>query len=246
LQKSRESLVSRAGHDIITNAAGFRRPLSTLFHCISCDRPVHLDRYGGITSKPCVKKENGNKDLAKTDSGTRLPLHALQSDRKLRRDMWRDPLAVDRYCGGNYTAFVNNPRKAQLRTNAAHKEFETPPNAKELLEQRKRERTIVNYLLGTDGQIYRGRYKMTDLRASQFHPENDGRFRSRSAESGPRMLSEQRHVTGTMSNPASVATSPRNLPPIGQDVLGVRTTQITDRYDITQEKPSNGSFGSKS
>ena len=74
MQKSRESLVSRAGHDIITNAAGFRRPLSTLFHCISCDRPVHLDRYGGITSKPCVKKENGNKDLVRITNKRTLAL----------------------------------------------------------------------------------------------------------------------------------------------------------------------------
>ena len=50
-----------------------------------------------------------------------------------------------------------------------HVFLETPPNAKELLEQRKRERTIVNYLLGTDGQIYRGRYKMvTTFNFQQF------------------------------------------------------------------------------
>ena len=38
--------------------------------------------------------------------------------------------------------------------------LELPPNAQGLLNRRKREKTIVKFLLGTDGQVYRGRYKM--------------------------------------------------------------------------------------
>ena len=63
LQKSRESLVSTAGRDMITNAAGFRRPLSTLFHCISCNRPVHLDGHEGYNSMSYRRRGNGNREL---------------------------------------------------------------------------------------------------------------------------------------------------------------------------------------
>ena len=49
--------------------------------------------------------------------------------------------------------------------------LEMPSHAKELLERRKREKSIVNFLLGSDGQVYRGRYKMVNI--FQIHIEAD-------------------------------------------------------------------------
>ena len=67
LQKSRDNLVSQAGQHIITKAAGFRRPLSTLFHCISCDRPIHLDGAGNAISTH-YKKYKGASNVGQVSA----------------------------------------------------------------------------------------------------------------------------------------------------------------------------------
>ena len=69
---------------------------------------------------------------AKNDSTSRTALIALQGDKKSKRDLSKDPFAVERCCGGNYTSFMQNPRK-QLKGSTNQKDSGTFTESQEWL-----------------------------------------------------------------------------------------------------------------
>eukprot|EP00112_Aurelia_sp_Birch-Aquarium-sp1_P014876 Seg3243.2 transcript_id=Seg3243.2/GoldUCD/mRNA.D3Y31 product="Glutamine-rich protein 2" protein_id=Seg3243.2/GoldUCD/D3Y31 len=237
LQKTRENLASKAGQDIITNAAGLRRPLNTLFHCISCARPVNQDGQGAFesisTNKFPMKKSRGpytafNVEKSKEDlqQDTAFYDSLIDKDKKLNWDILKDPFSKTRPCGGSHTAFIYNPKKP-MKSNMANRTPGKPDIARYHAVERKREKTIVDLLLGSDGHVYRGRYKMTDLR---YDNNNNGtskfdrsHLRSRSAEIRRPNFTDSRNPTGFFSSPTSKISTPRTLPPIGKEAFVSKT-----------------------
>ncbi|XP_065063981.1 paramyosin-like isoform X2 [Rhopilema esculentum] len=237
LQKSRDNLVSQAGQHIITKAAGFRRPLSTLFHCISCDRPVHLDGTGNAISTH-YRKYKGASNVGQLSKSNEVSPRDEKSS--MERNSWRDPFSVSRACGGNHTTVAHSPKKGIKPS--PHKRADIGHLSRSFVDQRKRENTIVDMLLGTDGNVYRGRYKLTDLRYGKENHNfaSDRRhLRSRSAEARRPTLAGNQHSNGIFSNPNS-RSSIRSLPPIDNEALISSTPTASFRIEHREARKKNG------
>eukprot|EP00794_Sanderia_malayensis_P019418 gene19418-21342_t len=191
LQKSKEDPMT-SNANFFSNAAGIRRPLASLFHCISCDRPVY-------------------------QPGMPLPTISQRfSNRKSKEDKTEFEFRKSYFL--NNTSDENNNMATKKDVEVWG--FSEPNRIKKFIaENYKREKSIVDLLLGTDGHVYKGRYRKSDSMKKKESLSLDGReIRPRSADLPRPSRITSRHQANDGSSlkqcPQSEPSTPRSLPPL--------------------------------
>eukprot|EP00111_Clytia_hemisphaerica_P002472 TCONS_00007069-protein len=161
IQKSRTTLHH---HDDVTNeedaimlqlrnAAGLRKPMSLLYNCISCDRPVDISMRGVMGSVP-------HNFPAKKSMGpyTSYDLESLRNNKKSQQPQPQQPYerSNGRQCGGQHTTFNSTTLRNQKNQQQYSNEFVDAVERSSLEQQ---DFSVIDCVVGKDGQIYRGRFK---------------------------------------------------------------------------------------
>lgn len=164
LREIEDSQSQQYGEDF-RNAAGMRKPMPLSFNCLSCDRPIDVKMRGVMP--PIPNYMPSKNPLKKNEAG-------VVNDGSYYN--------VNRPCGGQHTSVnINmlrmiklNPLTASTETNITKK---TAVNDKELAD----------CVVGKDGQIYRGRYKID---GSHYSLNDHERLKTRSAKNSRRKKSK--------------------------------------------------------
>ncbi|XP_031561809.1 uncharacterized protein LOC116297676 [Actinia tenebrosa] len=162
VQKSRTMIAREANVDL-TGAAGLRRPLPIDFHCISCNRPVEVKYNSDV--QPSLPKADSMH--LKRSKGPYIS-YEMDQVRHYQRPMYRPDkltsgdLVTSRPCGGSHTVMTQPIRKpvrlhnSQLSHVLNGSSREEPPVT---YPRWTREVSIIDFVKGSDGHVYKGRYK---------------------------------------------------------------------------------------
>lgn len=153
IQNSRTNLPDQSNMDFdLRNAAGLRKPMPLSYHCISCDRPVDVTMRGVLPPVPHnfpSKRSMGPHTTFELDQ-------MRQSKRAQTQPVYDKVNTLNRACGGQHTSVNASTYRGQ-------KLFNDINEAMEKMSENSEDVSIIDCVMGKDGQIYRGRFKQNNL-----------------------------------------------------------------------------------
>lgn len=203
VQKSRSLIAAEAKVDF-ADAAGFRKPIR--FNCISCSRPVELPLRGSLQAQlPAARGVRTKRSKA--------PYLSYEMDQIRRHQRGHygggkvekalSDIVASRPCGGSHTIICHPSKRRSKTTQFSQISGEISDGA-----NWEREQSVLDLLKGTDGHLYKGRFRQT------IPPIPKG-YQSPPQEYESSLSKEESLATSTRST--SGPSSPRN-PAVGEAV----------------------------
>ncbi|XP_068744363.1 restin homolog [Montipora capricornis] len=232
VQKSR-SLIAAETKMGFADAAGFRKPIR--FNCISCSRPVELPLRGPLQAQlPAARgvrtKRSKGPYLSYEMDQIRQHQRGHYGGAKVEKAL--SDIISGRPCGGSHT-IIYHPSKRRSKTTqlsqvpGARDEPSDGPNWG-------RELSVIDMLKGSDGHLYKGRFRQTIPpipKSSQSTPRECESSLSREESLGTSTQSTSR--PSSPRNPAvgeAVDTQPVNVQSHSSPSLRTRMKQIVERH----------------